>query len=156
MSQTHEIVVENARKLATVQQEEKTELEDSSASFSGILTQAVFDTVFPKILDAFKIQNKGMELAILNQPIDIIDHEINLRVTGHVQEEIAFKMKSELQVLVKEFTGIHRVGVRIEVNEELDTQKNLRYTSTDKFNFLKEKHGSLVEFQRIFGLDTDY
>lgn len=97
-----------------------------------------------------------MELAILNQPIDIIDHEINLRVTGHVQEEIAFKMKSELQVLVKEFTGIHRVGVRIDVKEELDTHKNLLYTSSDKLNFLKEKYGALVEFQRIFGLDTDY
>lgn len=120
------------------------------------LTQAVFDGVLPKILDEFKIQNKGMELAILNQTIKIVDNEICLLVTGHVQEEIALKMKPDLQILVKELTGLNRVMVKIDIKEELATSKNMRYTSSDKFNFLKTKHAALAEFQRIFGLETDY
>lgn len=120
------------------------------------LTQEVFDGVLPNILDEFKIQNKGMELAILNQTIKIVDNEICLLVTGHVQEEIALKMKPDLQILVKELTGLNRVMVKIDIKEELATSKNMRYTSSDKFNFLKTKHAALAEFQRIFGLETDY
>jgi hypothetical protein len=154
--QTKRIVEEKAKQLAEVKEEKKIELEETQSGQSDVLTQEIFDGVLPKILEQFKTQNKGMELAILNQPIKIIENEICLQVTGHVQEEIALKMKPDLLVLVKEMTGLNRVSLRLEIKEELDTNKNMLYTSSDKFNFLKTKHAALAEFQRVFGLETDY
>lgn len=147
---------EKAKQQAVIQEEKKVIQEEIHSGSPDVLTQETFNGILPKILDAFKAQNRGLELAILNQPIEIIENEICLLVTGHVQEEIALKMKPDLLVLVKELTGLSRVAVRLEIKEELETSKNMLYTSSDKFNFLKTKHAALAEFQRIFGLETDY
>lgn len=97
-----------------------------------------------------------MELAILNQKIMVLGNEICLEITGHVQEEIALKMKPDLLSMIRDFTGLKRVSMKLEVKEEIETGKNNLYTSSDKFNFLKNKHAALAEFQRRFGLETDF
>jgi hypothetical protein len=154
--QTKKIVEEKAKQQAVIHEEKKIIQEEIQTGSSELLTQQIFDVVLPKILDDFKAQNRGLELAILNQPIEIIESEILLLVTGHVQEEIALKMKPDLLSLVKQYTGLARVSMRLEIKEELASNKNTLYTDSDKFAFLKNKHAALGEFQRIFGLETDY
>lgn len=97
-----------------------------------------------------------MELAILNQKIRVLGNEICLEITGHVQEEIALKMKPDLLTMIRNLTGINRISLKLEVKEEIETGNNKLYTSSDKLNFLKNKHGALAEFQRRFGLETDF
>lgn len=147
---------EKARQQAEVIEEKKAELQESQSGPVENLTQEFFDQVLPKILENFKSQNRGMELAILNQSIKVMNNEICLEVTGHVQEEIALKMKPDLLSMIRDLTGLKRVSMKLEVKEEIETGKNKLYTSSDKFNFLKEKHGALAEFQRRFGLETDF
>lgn len=147
---------EKARQQAVVIEEKKAELQESQSGPVEILTQEFFDQILPKILENFKSQNRGMELAILNQPIKVLGNEICLEITGHVQEEIALKMKPDLLSMIRDYTGIKRVLLRLEVKEEIETGKNKLYTSSDKFNFLKERHAALGEFQRRFGLETDF
>jgi DNA polymerase-3 subunit gamma/tau len=149
-------VDEKARQQAVVIEEKKAELQESQSGPVEILTQEFFDQILPKILENFKSQNRGMELAILNQPIKVLGNEICLEITGHVQEEIALKMKPDLLSMIRDYTGIKRVLLRLEVKEEIETGKNKLYTSSDKFNFLKERHAALGEFQRRFGLETDF
>ncbi len=147
---------EKARQQAEVIEEKKAELQESQSGPVENLTQEFFDQILPKILENFKSQNRGMELAILNQSIKVMNNEICLEVTGHVQEEIALKMKPDLLSMIRDLTGLKRVSMKLEVKEEIETGKNKLYTSSDKFNFLKEKHGALAEFQRRFGLETDF
>lgn len=147
---------EKARQQAEVIEEKKAELQESQSGPVENLTQEFFDQVLPKILENFKNQNRGMELAILNQPIKVLGNEICLEIMGHVQEEIALKMKPDLLSMIRDLTGIKRVSMKLEVKEEIETGKNKLYTSSDKFNFLKNKHGALAEFQRRFGLETDF
>jgi hypothetical protein len=153
---TKKLVDEKARQQAVVIEEKKAELQESQSGPVEILTQEFFDQILPKILENFKSQNRGMELAILNQPIKVLGNEICLEITGHVQEEIALKMKPDLLSMIRDYTGIKRVSLRLEVKEEIETGKNKLYTSSDKFNFLKERHAALGEFQRRFGLETDF
>jgi hypothetical protein len=153
---TKKLVDEKARQQAVVIEEKKAELQESQSGPVENLTQEFFDQILPKILENFKSQNRGMELAILNQPIKVLGNEICLEITGHVQEEIALKMKPDLLSMIRDYTGIKRVLLRLEVKEEIETGKNKLYTSSDKFNFLKERHAALGEFQRRFGLETDF
>uniref|UniRef100_UPI0025D89D13 DNA polymerase III subunit gamma/tau n=1 Tax=Algoriphagus sp. TaxID=1872435 RepID=UPI0025D89D13 len=120
------------------------------------LTQEMLDEVMPKVLDYFKNQNKVLELAVLNQPSKMEGHEICFEVMGHVQEEIAQKMKPELLTLIRDLTGAGKIGIKLVVKEEMESTNNKLYTSSDKFRFLKEKHPALAEFQRKFGLETDF
>lgn len=120
------------------------------------LTQEKLDEVMPKVLEHFKNQNKVLELAILNQPTKMDGHEICFEVVGHVQEEIAQKMKPELLTLIRDLTGAGKLAIKLVVKEELESTSNKLYTSSDKFRFLKEKHPALAEFQRKFGLETDF
>lgn len=147
---------EKARQQAVVSEEKKVELQESQSGPVENLTQEFFDQILPKILENFKSQNRGMELAILNQKIKVLGNEISLEITGHVQEEIALKMKPDLLSMIRDLTGIKRVLLNLEMKEEIETGKNKLYTSSDKFNFLKERHAALAEFQRRFGLETDF
>lgn len=97
-----------------------------------------------------------MELAILGQSIKMNSNTVILEVMGHVQEEIALKMKPELVRIIRELGKVNHFKVEVEIKEELESERNKLYTSTDKFNFLKEKHPALGEFQRRFGLETDF
>jgi hypothetical protein len=75
---------------------------------------------------------------------------------GHVQEEIALKMKPELIRIIKELASVNHFKLELAVKEELESERNKLYTSSDKLNYLLKKNGALGEFQRMFGLETDY
>ncbi|HSF55539.1 MAG TPA: hypothetical protein VLA71_17420 [Algoriphagus sp.] len=135
--------------------QEKVEIKTSESSIS--LTQALFDLHIFSIQEHFRLADKKMELAILDQSIKVRDGgEVVLEVMGHVQEEIAGKMKPELVGLIRQFTGADRVLITIEVKEEVDNGKPKLYTNTDKLNHLKKIYPALGEFQKKFGLEVDF
>lgn len=121
------------------------------------LTQEILDEVFPKVREHFQKLGKSMELAILGQSMKMNEEGwVVLEVMGHVQEELALKMKPELIRIVRELGRVNLFKMELELKEELESERNKLYTSTDKFNFLKNKHAALGEFQRRFGLETDF
>ncbi|MEP0713684.1 hypothetical protein [Algoriphagus sp.] len=120
------------------------------------LSQEILDSVFLDIKDHFQKLGKSMEIAILGEGLKLKEGAVMLEVMGHVQEELALKMKPELIRIIRELGSVNQFKVEVEIKEELETQRTQLYTSTDKLNFLKEKHAALGEFQRRFGLETDY
>ncbi|WPR73719.1 hypothetical protein [Algoriphagus sp. NG3] len=120
------------------------------------LTQEILDEVFVDVKSHFQQQGKSLELAILGQSMKLKNGVVLLEVMGHVQEEIAQKMKPELIRVLRELGKVKPFKIELELKEELESERNKLYTSTDKFNFLKEKHPALAEFQRKFGLETDF
>lgn len=135
--------------------QEKLEVTPSGTSIP--LTQALFDLHIFSIREHFRMANKNMELAILDQPIKVRDGgEVILEVIGHMQEEIAGKMKPDLVMLIRQFTGAERVVISLLLTEEVDNGKPKLYTNSDKLNYLRQKHPALAEFQRKFGLEADF
>ncbi|PZX49368.1 hypothetical protein [Algoriphagus chordae] len=120
------------------------------------LTQELLDDIFDQVKEHFQNLGKSMEVAILGQSIKMKNGIVFLEVMGHVQEELALKMKPELIRIVREIGNVNHFSVELEQKEELESERNKLYTSSDKFKFLKEKHAALGEFQRRFGLETDY
>lgn len=156
LSHTKEIIAEKAKVAEKQLEQKKADAQIKEPVNSLVLTQEMLENVMPRVLDHFKSQSKVLELAILNQPSKLEGHEICLEVMGHVQEEIAQKMKPELLSLIRDFTGVGKLAIKLVVKEELESNTNKLYTSTDKLKFLKEKHAALAEFQKRFGLETDF
>jgi hypothetical protein len=143
------------KEAADLKVQEKVEVVPSGTSFT--LTQELFDLHIDAIRDHFKRADKNLELAILDQGIKVrTGGEVILEVVGHMQEEIAGKMKPELVGLIRQFTGADRVLILVELKEEVETNTPKLYTSSDKLNYLREKHPALVELQRKFGLEADF
>ncbi|GAA0879014.1 hypothetical protein GCM10009119_19820 [Algoriphagus jejuensis] len=143
---------ENAKVVLT---QETVEIKPTGSSVA--LTQELFDQHVYAIQEHFRVAGKNMELAILDQQIKVREGgEVVLEVMGHMQEEIAGKIKQELVGLIRKLTGAGRVLITVELKEEVDNGRPKLYTNTDKLNFLKEKHAALAEFQRKFGLEVDF
>ena len=149
---------EKAIQAAEVKAEAVTKLpEVSLAQHQILLTQELLDRHIFSIQEDFRKADRKMELAILDQSIKVRDgSEVILEVMGHMQEELASKMKPDLVALIRQFTGAERVVITLEVKEEVDNGKPKLYTNSDKLNFLRQKHPALAEFQRKFGLDVDF
>lgn len=120
------------------------------------LTQEMLDTCSYELKEHFRAAGKKLELAILDQHIKLQGTQVKLGVMGHVQEEIANKMRPELTGLIRRLTGANKFSIKVEISEEVESTGPKLYTNTDKFNFLKEKHPALMELQRKFGLDVDF
>ena len=152
------MVDEKAKQVEEVKPEviqEKVEVQPAKSAVS--LTQDLLDRHIFSIQEHFRNAGRNMELAILDQSIKVRDGgEVILEVMGHVQEEIAGKMKPDLVSLIRQFTGAERVVIALEVKEEVDNGKPKLYTNSDKLNYLRQKHPALAEFQRKFGLDVDF
>jgi hypothetical protein len=121
-----------------------------------VLTQDLLNQAIFSIQEVYRTANKNLELALLDQDIQVIQGELILQVTGSIQEDIALKMKPELVGLVRKFTGATTFSITIKQQEEVPDEKGKLYTSTDKLRFLREKHPALMELQRKFDLDVDF
>jgi hypothetical protein len=120
-----------------------------------ILTQELLYQSLPEILAHFKAQDKNMELAIL-QTIHVQDSKAILYVSGHVQDELAQKMRAELINVIREKTGVGGCKIVIESRDDLESNAKVYYTDSDKLQRLKELHPALADFQKRFGLETDF
>lgn len=110
----------------------------------------------PFVMEVYREANKGLELALLTQALQVIDGEVHLAVTGAVQEDIAMAMKPDLMALLQKHTGLRSVPVLIVQQEELLEQSGKLYTSTEKLRYLLEKYPVIRELQQKFDLDVDF
>ncbi len=120
------------------------------------LSQSALNLAMPRIKQHFQEAGKSMELAILEQEIKIVENHLVLEVMGQLQEDLAEKMKPELVRMLREMTKSTRVLIKLEVKEEMESSVKKLYTSTDKLSHLKKIHPALSEFQKRFGLETDF
>jgi len=121
-----------------------------------VLTQELLDQSIFSIQEVYRAAQKNLELAILDQKIEVQEGELILKVNGSIQEDIALKMKPELVSLVRKFTSASIFTITVIQQEEAPNENGKLYTSTDKLKFLVEKHPALMELQRKFDLDVDF
>lgn len=120
------------------------------------LTQEILDSCLPEVRDHFRRAERKFELAILDQVIRLESGEVRLEVAGHMQEEIANKMKPDLVGLIRRLTGANGFTIGVHIKEEEDDNSGKLYTDSDKLIHLMKKYPALGELQRKFGLDVDF
>lgn len=120
------------------------------------ITQELFEAALPQIKERFQQQGRSMELAILGQPMRVEGNKVILEIMGSVQEELGNKLKPELVKIIRELTGANRFGIEVLIKDDIVPKGRQLYTSTDKLKYLLERHAALGEFQRRFGLETDF
>lgn len=109
------------------------------------------------IIDIYKEKDSNLEVTVLKQPVAVNDNLITFKLNAEIQRDIFQKLKPELHLLLRTKLNNHSIQLDCLINETEETNgKRKLYTNTDKFNYLKEKSGALVELQRRFGLDTDF
>lgn len=109
------------------------------------------------IIDVYKERENNLEVTVLKQPVEIQKNTITFKLNAEIQKDIFQKLRPELNLLLRAKLNNHAILLDCLINENEDpTSKRKLYTNTDKFNYLKEKSGALVELQRRFGLDTDF
>jgi len=157
LSQTQKLVEEQALPVV----EEPSSVEDEPQAISNNaplpeLTQSLLDQAMPLVMEVYREANKGLELALLTQALQVINGEVHLAVTGAVQEDIATTMKPDLIALLQKHTGLRSVPVLVVQQEELPEQSGKLYTSTEKLRYLLEKYPVIRELQQKFDLDVDF
>ena len=109
-----------------------------------------------EVLEVFKEDHKSMEMAVLKQPFEIKESQINFLLHGGLQEDIFVKLKPELTALFRRKLQKPDLEITFEIREEaVDPSKHL-YTSSEKLSFLLKKSPALKELKNRFGLETDF
>ena len=88
------------------------------------LTQQILDEVFSQVIEHFQKLGKSMEVAIIGQSIKMKNGIVMLEVMGHVQEELALKMKPELIRIIREIGNVNHFKIELELKEELESERN--------------------------------
>lgn len=149
------MVDRKAKEAKALKPEEKV-VKVEEPTVSKPLTQELLNSCLPEIRNHFRQAERKLELAILDQEIKLDSGEIRLEVAGHVQEEIANKMKPDLVGLIRRLTGANDFTIGVHIKEEEDDQSGKLYTDSDKLIHLMKKYPALGELQRKFGLDVDF
>lgn len=141
---------------AEIESKEKERQADEQSSDRVELTPELFKSLISQIKEKLETEDKNLELAILNQELEFHSSEVSIQVFGHVQEEIAKKMIPSMVQFFRESGKVSSISFKLDIQEEEDQSAQRMYTNSEKFEYLKKKHGALGEFQRKFGLQTDF
>ncbi|MCR9084423.1 MAG: hypothetical protein NXH89_18480, partial [Cyclobacteriaceae bacterium] len=71
----------------------------------GVFKQEMLDQYLPEVIELWKSEKRNLELAILQQVKKVEEGTIFIEVMGHVQEEIAEKMKPDLIGIFRKKSG---------------------------------------------------
>lgn len=121
-----------------------------------ILSEAEVKNAMEEVKDDFKVGHKNMEMALLQQPFELKNHQIVFFLQGGLQEDLFPKLKPELTGILRRKLRQPDLEVIFEVKPEaVDPAKSL-YTSSEKLSYLLKKSPALKELKNRFGLETDF
>ncbi|MCH7403794.1 DNA polymerase III subunit gamma/tau [Belliella kenyensis] len=112
--------------------------------------------VLEDLVEEFRTKGRNLEATLLKQPFRLENESLVLLLNGEIQEEIFSKTRGDLQQILRSKLRNDHLTIQYEIKEEAIPEGKRLYTSTDKLNYLLEKHGALRELQRKFNLETDF
>ncbi|WP_162416974.1 DNA polymerase III subunit gamma/tau [Cyclobacterium roseum] len=121
-----------------------------------ILREEEVKNALEEVKDDFKVGHKNMEMALLQQPFEVKNHQVVFFLQGGLQEDLFPKLKPELTGILRRKLHQPDLEVIFEVKAEaVDPAKSL-YTSSEKLSYLLKKSPALKELKNRFGLETDF
>ncbi|WP_241321789.1 hypothetical protein [Belliella aquatica] len=117
----------------------------------GKLKNVLFDMV-----EEYKSSHKNLEVTVLKQPYKLEGERITFLLNGEIQQDIFNKNRPEVLNTLRRKLNNYNISIAAQIQEDAVPDGQKLYTSTDKLNYLLEKHGALRELQKKFGLETDF
>ena len=117
----------------------------------GKLKNVLFDMV-----EDYKSSHKNLEVTVLKQPYKLEGERITFLLNGEIQQDIFNKNKPEVLNTLRRKLNNYNISIAAQIQEDAVPEGKKLYTSSDKLNYLLEKHGALRELQKKFGLETDF
>lgn len=109
-----------------------------------------------EIVEEYKLSHKNLEVTVLNQPYRLEGEKITFLLNGEIQLDIFNKNRFEVLNLLRRKLNNYTISIEAQIQEDAVPEGLKLYTSSDKLNYLLEKHGHLRELQKKFGLETDF
>ncbi|EIM75422.1 hypothetical protein A3SI_13527 [Nitritalea halalkaliphila LW7] len=81
---------------------------------------------------------------------------LRLFLTSEIQETVFLKNRPEFLLRLRRAFDHRDLQLEYEIKEEQQSAAERLYTSSDKFQYLLQKHPALGDFKRRFGLETDF
>ncbi|SNS66288.1 hypothetical protein SAMN06295967_11575 [Belliella buryatensis] len=135
---------------------EETQVQEAVNQLTETFDEAKLKSILEGMVEEFKSNHKNLEVTVFKQPFRLDGEQITFLLNGEIQEEIFGKIRGEVQQLLRRKLNNYSVSLLSEIHEEAVPEGQRLYTSTDKLNYLLEKHAPLRELQRKFGLETDF
>lgn len=109
-----------------------------------------------EIVEEYKSSHKNLEVTVLKQPYRLEGENITFLLNGEIQLDIFNKNRFEVLNLLRRKLNNYTISIESQIQEDAVPEGLKLYTSSDKLNYLLEKHGALKELQKKFGLETDF
>lgn len=109
-----------------------------------------------EIVEEYKSSHKNLEVTVLKQPYRLEGENITFLLNGEIQLDIFNKNRFEVLNLLRRKLNNYTISIESQIQEDAVPEGLKLYTSSDKLNYLLEKHGPLRELQKKFGLETDF
>ncbi|MFD2037175.1 DNA polymerase III subunit gamma/tau [Belliella marina] len=145
-----------AKPVAQVSVQVEQEAKDEVNQLAEVFDENKLKNVLHEMVEEYKKDHKNLEVTVLKQPYKLEGEHITFFLNGEIQEDIFAKNKHVVMNIVRRRLNNYNVTISAQIQEDAVPEGKKLYTSTDKLNYLLEKHGALRELQRKFGLETDF
>lgn len=108
------------------------------------------------MVEEYKSNHKNLEVTVLKQPYRLDGEKITFLLNGEIQQDIFIKNRPEVLNTLRRKLNNYNISISCLIQEDAVSEGKKLYTSSDKLNYLLEKHGALRELQKKFGLETDF
>lgn len=101
-----------------------------------------------------KEDGKDQLFMLMSQPYDFAENVVTLTVTSPLQEDLINEYRPEIVQFLRKELRNRLIGIATKLVKP-DSRKMI-YTPHEKFNFLAEKHPTLLILKEKLGLDPDF
>jgi DNA polymerase-3 subunit gamma/tau len=148
----------SAKKVGSVSPVESTE--SGTATEAGFQEPFTFDQVqlaWTQISLGYKKSQFINKFVLMDREINLIDSVIHIKVEGEAQiQQFNDSLKLELISQLREKLKNESIDVSLDLLAGEVSDKKLRYTQSDKYEFLSQKHPILIEMKQRMGLDYEF
>lgn len=139
-----------------VEQKKQEQPKEEVNQLAEVFDENKLKNVLFEMIEEYKSGHKNLEVTVLKQPYRLDDEQITFLLNGEIQEDIFNKNRAEVLNMLRRKLNNYNVKINAEIKEDAVPEGKKLYTSSDKLNYLLEKHGALRELQKKFGLETDF
>lgn len=121
------------------------------------ITPEELQNEWSQIANNFKKANLINKYVMMNRPIQVIANSIYISFENEVQiQQFNENIKIELLTTLRTKLKNHLIDIELGINEQEKNDKKILYTTSEKYNFLVEKHPLISVLKQKFGLDHEF
>lgn len=145
-----------AKPISPTQQEEIVQVKEEVNQLAELFDEAKLKNILLDMVEQYKANHKNLEVTVLKQPYKLEGEKITFLLNGDIQQDIFIKNRPEVLNTLRRKLNNYNISIHCLIQEEAVSGGKKLYTSSDKLNYLLEKHAALGELQKKFGLKKDF